>query len=285
MAETTGISWTDSTFNPWIGCTKVGPGCDNCYAESANVRFHEGMNWGAGAPRRLTTQTNWRKPFLWNERAGLQRRRHLVFCASQADIFDNEVPIDWRISLFKLIEKTPHLTWQLLTKRIGNVPKMVLEATMGAWDGKGFPRNVWIGATVVNQEEFDRDVPKLERIPARVRFLSIEPQIGRIDTCAAFGMWWNSTMNCFEGTGRDFKRPFDWVINGGESRQHGKCREYNLDWARSLVRTCKAAGVPLYMKQLGHKAIDPANPEFTYTGKGDNPAEWPEEIRVQEFPA
>lgn len=287
MADITKIGWTHSTFNAWIGCTKVGPGCDNCYAEAQDARKIWGgsRHWGAGVPRFLTSKSNWRKPFLWNEQAARTGQRHLVFGGSLCDPFDNEVHPEWRVSYFKLIEATPHLTWQLVTKRISNVPRMILEATNGAWEGKGFPKNLWIGATVVNQEEFDRDVPKLERIPATVRFLSVEPQVGRIDTCKAFGMWWNQTMNCFEGTGREFKRPFDWLICGGESLQHGVCRPFDVEWARTLARTCKAAGVPFFMKQLGHKAHDFGCGELKYTGKGDDPNEWPEEIRVREFPA
>lgn len=273
MAELTGIAWTDSTFNPWIGCTKIGPGCDNCYAEAQDKRFGGG-HWGVGAPRRMTSQKYWAKPLLWNERAGLQKKRHLVFCASQADVFDNAVDPEWRASLFRLIAKTPHLTWQLLTKRIGNVSEMVEDLALDR-----LPANVWLGATVVTQEEADRDIPKLARIPATVRFLSIEPQIERIDLCEAFGIWWNQTMDCWESSGSQIKRPVDWVITGGESKQYGKCRPYKIEWAASLVRVCKGAGVPVFVKQLGHDA----NMEG-YTGKGDNPIEWPESIRVREFP-
>lgn len=257
MAEITGIAWTDSTFNPWIGCTKVGPGCDNCYAEAQDKRFGGG-HWGAGVERRLTSDAYWRKPFLWNERAGLQKKRHLVFCASQADVFDNEIDPKWRQSLFAVIDKTPHLTWQLLTKRIGNVRDM-LEAMRREF----MPSNVWLGATVVTQAEADRDMSKLVLVPAVTRFLSIEPQIEEINLRHPLGI--------------------DWVICGGESRQQGKCRPFDVGWAISLRNQCKAMNIPFFMKQLGHRAHS-NELKIEYTGKGDNPLEWPESIRVRQFP-
>jgi len=115
MAENTKIEWCDHTFNPWEGCTKVGPGCDNCYAETRNARFAGGLalNWGHGAPRRRTSAANWRKPLSWNaahaEFFALHGRRQRVFCASLADVFDNEAPPQWRRDLFDVIELTPNL--------------------------------------------------------------------------------------------------------------------------------------------------------------------------------
>ncbi|WP_156438002.1 DUF5131 family protein, partial [Burkholderia sp. BDU5] len=185
MSENSKIEWCDHTFNPWEGCQKVGPGCDHCYAEARNARFGGGAapNWGAGAPRRRTSAANWRKPLAWNaahaDFFAEHGRRQRVFCASLADVFDNAVDPAWRRELFDLIELTPNLNWLLLTKRIGNVFEMVARARTHDWlAGRD---NVWLGATIVNQAEADRDIPKLLAVPAPVRFLSMEPLLGPVD--------------------------------------------------------------------------------------------------------
>ena len=161
MAENSKIEWTDHTFNGWIGCTKVGPGCDHCYAEQlATTRL--GVAWGAGAPRRRTAPSTWAQPRRWNNRAVKLGIRQRVFCSSLADVFDNEVPREWREDLFELIRTTPALDWLLVTKRIGNAIPMVRRDGAIAGNGTRYlPDNVWLGATIVNQAEADRDIPKL----------------------------------------------------------------------------------------------------------------------------
>ena len=196
MSANTNIEWCDHTFNPWEGCQKVGPGCDHCYAEARNARFGGGtaVNWGPGAPRRRTSAANWKMPLRWNTQAdafmALNGRRQRVFCASLADVFDNAVPETWRIDLFALIEQTPNIDWLLLTKRIGNAAEFL------PWSACSEPwPNVWIGATVVNQVEADRDISKLANVSAHKRFLSMEPLLGSVDirkwldpwTCADCG--------------------------------------------------------------------------------------------------
>ena len=176
MSANTKIEWADHTFNPWEGCTKVGPGCDHCYAEARNARFGGGTanNWGPGAPRRRTSEANWKLPLKWNREAKKLGIRKKVFCASLADVFDNDVETAWRSDLFELITRTLHLDWLLLTKRIGNAKAMLAEACRynygGAYIRQGFLLNVWLGATVVNQEEADRDIPKLLMTPAAKHF-------------------------------------------------------------------------------------------------------------------
>ncbi|KVN17970.1 MULTISPECIES: phage Gp37/Gp68 family protein [unclassified Burkholderia] len=256
MSEKTNIEWCDSTWNPWEGCQKVGPGCDHCYAEARNARFGGGsaVNWGPGAPRRRTSATNWRKPLAWN--AAHERffaahgRRQRVFCASLADVFDNAVDPAWRRDLFDLIVDTPNLDWLLLTKRIGNVQQMVQTATLCDF----LPSNIWLGATIVNQAEADRDIPKLLAVPARVRFLSMEPLLGPVDL--RFHIYSEPTGNFrTHGDKRqlELRRPADgglhWVIAGGESG-HG-ARPMHPDWARALRDQCAAAGVPFMFKQWG----------------------------------
>ncbi len=275
MAENTNIAWCDHTFNPWEGCQKVGPGCDHCYAETRNARFSGGtsVNWGPGAPRRRTSAANWRKPIAWNRNAGefyaQHGRRQRVFCASLADVFDNAVDPTWREDLFALIRATPNLDWLLLTKRIGNVPSMV--SLIPGW----LPENVWLGATIVNQAEADRDIQKLLETPARVHFLSIEPMLGPINlesvawpsiaehrVDALRGGYWNKAgvLACGPAAGlgeprggftnhSDMPGRIDWVIVGGESGPGA--RPMHPDWARDLRDQCVSAGVPFLFKQWG----------------------------------
>lgn len=274
MAETTGIAWTHSTFNPWIGCTKVGPGCDHCYAEALDKRhrWQGDTHWGVGKPRMRTRAENWRKPLAWNRKAEASGKPWRVFCASLADVFDNEVPEEWRADLFALINETPALTWLLLTKRISNVPKMY-RAFM--------PPNVWLGATVVNQEEADRDVPKLLEVPAAVRFVSYEPALGPVDWSPFFG-----GRNAIQEGPEEKPRAIQWVIVGGESTQGAKARPFDLAWARSTISQCRQADVPVFVKQLGSRAYGPDTHSAILRDRaGADPTEWPEDLRVREFPA
>lgn len=275
MAENSKIEWTDHTFNPWTGCTKVSPGCDHCYAEGWAKRSGT-VRWGAGEPRRRTTEVNWRQPVKWNRLSenwvanGGKRAR--VFCSSLADVFDNEVPPEWRADLFRLIAATPHLDWLLLTKRIGNAKDMIFEARKAALlPGELYwppvLENVWVGSTVVNQEEADRDIPKLLQVPARVRFLSIEPMLGPIDLrqisllkgempdglklvnhpCdldALAGLTVTDLGIEYSTTNR-----INWVICGGESGPGA--RPMHPEWVRSLREQCAEAGTPFLFKQWG----------------------------------
>lgn len=266
MSENSKIEWTDHTFNPWEGCTKVGPGCDHCYAETRNARFAGGtaVNWGPGALRRRTSAANWRKPLAWNkahaEFFAAHGRRQRVFCASLADVFDNTVDPQWRFDLMRLIEQTPNLDWLLLTKRIGNVARMVADARTHDWlAGR---RNIWLGATIVNQAEADRDIPKLLAVPAARRFLSMEPLLGPVDLTAAFlpcpnssGVQMDPSTGAYECcaacdyTGIGPEIGLDWVIVGGESGPGA--RPMSPDWARGVRDQCAAAGVPFLFKQWG----------------------------------
>ena len=239
MAEATNIEWCDSTFNPWIGCTRVSPACDDCYAARSTPARTLGVAWGPGQPRRRTAPDTWEAPRRWQRQAAEFQAQHghrrRVFCASLADVFDNEIPDAWRMDLFKLIADTPNLDWLLLTKRIGNAAKYLQDDGL-AFDVIG--RNVWLGATVVNQTEADRDLPKLQCVPAAVRFLSVEPMLGPIDLGLDVPM-------CAGPDGSHV----DWVICGGESGP--KARPMHPDWARSLRDQCAAAGVPFLFKQWG----------------------------------
>lgn len=280
--ENSKIEWCDHTFNPWEGCTKVSPGCAHCYAETRNARWNGGKapNWGPGAPRRRTSEANWRKPLAWNreaERAFLSAAhstapgkrivspRPRVFCASLADWLDDEVPIEWLAELLDLIRQTPALDWLLLTKRPENWHKRLLaawcfsdlvvmecdrllnssiretRAWIDQWLGyRKEPSNIWIGTTVEDQKRADERIPELLKIPARVRFLSCEPLL--------------SDLNLRRWLVQDHhpEPNIHWVIAGGESGLGA--RPMHPDWARSLRDQCAAAGVPFLFKQWGEWA-------------------------------
>jgi protein gp37 len=218
MGETTAIEWADHTFNGWIGCTKVSPACDNCYA---------------GEDRQRTSAENWRKPLRWNRAAVTAGTRPFVFCSSLADVFDNEVDERWRADLFALIEETPQLVWLLLTKRIGNVLKMT-DPLRGA---PVLPRNAAIGATMANQEEYDRDRMKLWEVKGRreplFTFGSFEPLLGLV---------------ILDGFAPD------WIIVGGESGRNA--RPMPLEWPRSMRRQAAELGRVFNFKQVGGRGSD-----------------------------
>ena len=215
MASITNIEWADSSWSGWLSCTKTGSeACRFCYAEALlDKRLHI-VEWGQGKPRKRTSVQNWNQVHKWNRTPFYQcmacgkrgteaellktdesicdcfkhmapaRRR--VFCSSLSDVFDNEVPPEWRTDVMRLIESTPNLDWMLLTKRIGNVKKMMPPE---AWTDGKWPSHVWLGATVCNQAEADRDIPKLLEIPTSIRFLSIEPLLGKIDIAKWLDPW------------------------------------------------------------------------------------------------
>lgn len=247
MAENSNIEWTDHTFNPWMGCTKVSPACDNCYAERDTARFKQ-VEWGPHAPRKRTSPANWKKPLAWNRKAEKLGVRFKVFCASLADVFDNHRSISpaWRQDLWELIEATPNLDWLLLTKRPQNIAKYI----PSWWLNEGCPDNVWLGTTAENQEEADRRIPHLLGIPAKVHFLSCEPLLGPIDLISIHvdGIRLNSLVGWMEGHGTVWNA-LKWIICGGESGPNA--RPMHPDWARSLRDQCARAGVPFLFKQWG----------------------------------
>lgn len=267
MSENSNIEWTDHTWNPWEGCQKVGPGCDHCFAETRNARFAGGhaFNWGPGAPRRRTSPSNWRKMIRWNAAhaafAAVHGRRQRVFCASLSDVFDNEVPIEWFVDMLDVWRVTPNLDKLVLTKRIGNATRRLAEAFdallmrgdwadnplvpwLATWIAGNAPADIWLGATVVNQSEADRDIPKLLRVPARIRFLSIEPQLGHIEVFSTL------TGELVHTSGNEYHPgAIDWIIAGGESGPDA--RFTHPAWPRSLRDQCAAAHVPFLFSQWG----------------------------------
>lgn len=253
MAENSKIEWTHHTFNPWIGCQKVGPGCDHCYAEAMMDARLGRVEWGPHGVRQRTSPANWSQPLKWDRDAAAAGERRRVFCASLADVFDNHPSIlpEWRADLWELIGRTPNLDWLLLTKRPGNIAKMLPKTERAPW-GELWPwSNVWLGCTVVNQDEADRDIPKLLAVPARVRFLSMEPLLGPVDIVQSYTT--TASLNVLfarlQRGERDPRGALHLVIVGGESGPGA--RPMHPDWARSLRDQCQAAGVAFFFKQWG----------------------------------
>ena len=221
MGTTTSIEWTEHTFNPWWGCTKVSAGCTNCYAETLAKRYGHKV-WGTG-DRRVFGEAHWREPVRWNALAESEGNAHRVFCASMADVFDKDAPPGEQARLWKLIDSTPWLRWQLLTKR----PERIGEVIPPDW--LTTPReNVWLGTSVESPAVLDR-VAALVKVPAAVRFLSVEPLIAKIPRLPLRGI--------------------GWVIVGGESGS--RSRPMEPDWVRALRDRCVAAEVPFFFKQWG----------------------------------
>lgn len=222
MADKTEIAWTDSTFNPWWGCTKVAPGCDNCYAAMLDKRTG-GDHWGNNKTPKILSDSNWKKPVTWNRKAEKAGQRHRVFCGSMCDWTDKNAPPGHLDRLWGVIRDTPYLDWQLLTKRAPRIEQSLPDD----W-GDGY-ENVWLGVTV---EDRKHGLPRLEHlrhVPARVRFLSVEPlleELGEIDLSG-----------------------IHWVIVGGESGPGARPMEQA--WAESVTRQCEHQGVPVFFKQWG----------------------------------
>lgn len=215
------IEWTHHTFNPWMGCEKVSAACDNCYAEQfVKNRMSKPELWNG--ERQRTRPANWKNPIKWNKDAVAKGIRYRVFCASLADVFDNQVPKEWRYDLWQLIRATPQLDWLLLTKRPQNIYKML----PNDWGDDGYD-HVWLGTTVEDQTEANRRIPHLIKNPAPVHFLSCEPLLGSVDLTK-----WPD---------------LDWVILGGESG--GKHRHTDDDWYRNIRDHCVSNDIPVLFKQ------------------------------------
>lgn len=256
--QNSSIEWTDHTFNPWWGCMKVSDGCKNCYALTLSKRFGHDI-WGPAATthRRMMSDNYWRQPLKWNAAAAKAGVRPRVFCASMADVFEEHPEVvEARRRLFKLILDTPNLDWLLLTKRPENMTAM----TPAEWRG-GWPTNVWAMTSVENQEQADKRIPALLKVPARVRGLSCEPLLGPVNLTSlvehveGFECVTDSLRGIISIDGQahlPLAHTINWVIAGGESG-HG-ARPMHLNWARSLRDQCAAAGVPFHFKQWGEFA-------------------------------
>ncbi len=226
------IEWTRHTFNPWWGCSKVSPGCENCYAEAFAKRYGHNV-WGPSSERRHLSEAYWKQPAAWNAEANRGGFRSRVFCASMADLFEDRRDLDaTREQLWGIIETTPYLDWLLLTKRPEHVGGLVPWTT-------DWPENVWLGTTAENQHCLDQRMPALTALEAKVLFLSCEPLLGPID----FSRW-------IDGANSGKHRQIDWVIAGGESGHHA--RPMHPEWLASLRDQCVDANIKFHFKQWGN---------------------------------
>ncbi len=285
MGANSKIQWCDHTFNPFMGCTKLSPGCAHCYAERDSKRFGNGKLWGPGGERRVTSDGYWKQPLRWNKELWVQvgewrgpasiveqipieqrrisaspvtafgylgipvlKTRQRVFCGSMCDVFEERDDLAAvRERLWKLIEATPNLDWLLLTKRPENIDSMVWVTWLQQW-----PENVWIGTSVEDQQRADERIPELLKIPALVRFLSCEPLLGPIEISNYLTIEFH--LDRPDTNGVHHYSPMelhgiDWVIAGGESGP--EARAMKPEWVRALREQCTAAGVPFFFKQWG----------------------------------
>lgn len=249
MADKTKIEWADKTFNPWIGCTKVGSPCDNCYAEDMMDRRYGRVQWGNDGERVRTSASTWAQLRKWNKAAQLAGTRPFVFSLSLGDIWDNRVDPQWRWDAFNLARECPNLVMLYLSKRIGNAVEMAREAG-------GLPPNAALGSTFGNQDDYDRDRMKLreaaEELGALFTFGSFEPLLGPVIM--------------------DSYAP-DWIIVGGESGRNA--RPMDLEWARSLQRQSAELGRVFNFKQVGGRGADKGGHELdgkTYFDRPEFPA-------------
>jgi protein gp37 len=209
-SDRSGIEWTEATWNPTSGCTKVSPGCDRCYAERITKRFPRTFPNGFKLtlrPESLDTPLRWKQP-------------RTIFVNSMSDLFHSAVPEEYLALVFDVMRRTPHHTYQILTKRAERLARV---APRLVW-----PSNVWIGVSV-EAAQYAWRIDYLRKVPATIRFVSAEPLLGPLSDLDLSGV--------------------QWLIAGGES-QSG-CRKAEVHWFRGLRDRCVAAGVPFFLKQLG----------------------------------
>lgn len=288
MGENSKIQWCDFTFNPWIGCVKVSPECDHCYAE-AQAKVYWPGTWGKDSPRHITSEDYWRKPLAWNRRA---KRRARVLCGSLCDVMEDRPDLHpKRAQLVETIELTDNLDWLLLTKRPQNfrrlLPKKWLESSRP---------NVW-GMTTVGCKSSLWRIGELQKVRFAVHGLSVEPLLEPLDLSPFLRGNYGPGVRFDD----EWRAPIRWVIVGGESGPGA--RPFNIQWARDIVAQCKAANVACFVKQLGSRPMrrlsaraalelhsfagrpmEQLEPMTLRDKKGGSIEEWPEDLRVRQFP-
>ena len=336
----TAIEWTDKTWNPVTGCTKVSPGCAHCYAEGVAERFwpkqyperfrlgHADVNTvpvsyyerdkadGLTRPRRftdvMTHADRLDQPLRW-------RKPARIFVNSMSDLFHEDVSDEFLHRVYHVMEHARWHTFQVLTKRVARMQKYLSWRYGPREDGAGSripSRHIWHGVSVENQLFADERIPLLLQTPAAVRFISAEPLLGPVNLTRIEHVGPGATGTCFldvlkgQGCSIGGVWPYgrlDWVIVGGESGR--QARPCEVAWVRVLVQQCQAAHVPVFVKQLGSDPRDAAaerddmcaretwpegwlptidgrrvwRPDLSHR-KGGDPAEWPAEVRVREYP-
>lgn len=259
MGETSAIQWTDATWNPWTGCHKISPGCKFCYMYTDKKRYGQDPTVVARSKTTFSDPLKWKEP-------------RKVFTCSWSDWFIEEAD-NWRSEAWEIIRGTPQHTYQILTKR----PERIRECLPADW-GMGYS-NVWLGTSIENQDYGER-VKYMAGLPAAVRFLSIEPLLGPLDL----------------GLGYAY---LEWVIVGGESGP--SARPMRREWLQRILGDARLANVPVFVKQLGAAFSDEVNgiagkslkvpseaspliSRRLKDPKGGDWTEWPEQLRIREFP-
>jgi protein gp37 len=272
MTENSKIEWTDHTFNPWIGCTKISAGCANCYAEALMDKRFNRVQWGDNGMREKTSEANWKTLQKWDRKLNGTGRRERVFIASLADVFEKHDSgiAHWRFDLWSIVENLQNLEVLLLTKR----PENILDCTPYTWHNQAatdqtahwargpivaqWPVHVWTGVSIENQETAHVRLSELARVPGK-HFLSVEPILGPIDMGDISAI--------------------DWIIIGGESGPNA--RPLDLEWVEDILRQCETARVAIFVKQLGSHW---ARSTGAAHSKGGDPGEWPAGLQVRMFP-
>jgi protein gp37 len=327
------IEWTEATWNPFRGCRKISPGCKHCYAETFAERFRgvKGHPYERGFDPRFVPEVLL-APLKWSK-----HRRVFVNSMSDpflADFSDDEIDRVFAVmAICAMHDSRPSHTFQLLTKRslrmreYASAPVAEIRARLGRIAGRmmedgdgwadsvthGMPwplPNVWLGVSAEDQERADERIPDLLLTPAAVRFVSYEPALGGVNFTAvpcdpAFGFTGSTDYDALSGRSYDRSGEFgcrgpklDWVIVGGESGRGA--RPFDIAWARSVVKLCKEAGVPCFVKQMGDHVFERAVEDdkgriaggvalrgpggHKLAPKGGDPLEWPEDLRVREYP-
>jgi protein gp37 len=270
MASKTGIAWTESTWNPTVGCSVISPGCTHCYAMREAARIAAFGGPVAPKYRGLTHKTKggpvWTGELrLWEPALGQPSRwarPRMIFVNSMSDLAHEDMPVEWFARIWATMaearEKRGHI-FQVLTKRPENLVRLM--RAIGVT--RPVP-GIWLGVSAEDERRWDERVPLLKDIPTVVPWVSVEPQLELIDRDP-------------EGLG--------WIVVGGESgKPRSKARSYDAQWGRVMRDHCRAAGVPFFMKQLGSCASDGGQPLATKHYAGADPEEWPADLRVREYP-
>lgn len=258
-----GISWTEETWNPLRGCSRISEGCRNCYAEAVAARFsgkdqpYEGLakstkDGGRWTGKVVLVEDKLEQPLRW-------KRARRLFVNSMSDLF-HETLSDLTISrIFDVMLKAPHHTYQTLTKRADRMHEYLSTSK----HLPTLPKNIWLGISVENQKAAEERIPFLLKSPAITRWLSIEPMLGPIVLKPEWLMG------------------VDWVVVGGESGPDS--RPFDINWARAIIAQCKMAGVAVFFKQYGSAAMEAGVP-LEYKGKGSEPEDWPKDLQIRNYP-
>src|ERR1700677_1725131 len=275
-------------------CTRISPGCTNCYASVINKRFGNGLEYTVPNLEKIEFYLNekiFAEPFR-------RKKPATIFVGDMFDLFHEAIDPFLVGAVFGMMLKCPQHTFQLLTKRAARMCELI--SPYGVSPGSLMGQNIWLGVSVESQKYADERIPLLLQTPAAVRFLSVEPMLEAVnlrevcscghihsETCCEIIRDAHGSYACGCPSRCGIQMGIDWVICGGESGP--RARPFNLAWAESLHEQCKTWDVPFFMKQIGSNATFNERPYpfrekiGAYDRKGGDPAEWPEHLRIREL--